>query len=226
MKKILVFLTIGISTLSIAQPLGVTPRKSAQDYPSVQTQGDLTLGVVQLSQKQVRKQFVSNLGKKYVVVEVGAYPKTEAKLSRLDFSLREAGSTKAILPADPTTIAAAINEQDQKGQDIAVRPVLGVELSTGRDPDDPFSGSGKRVRTTSGAMVDVNSKKKSPKASAGDVQAMSAELREKGLPEVTTKAPVAGYLYFPVSSDKPLAYELVYQSDNGKTVVPLIMPSK
>lgn len=157
MKKILVFLTIGISTLSIAQPLGVTPRKSAQDYPSVQTQGDLTLGVVQLSQKQVRKQFVSNLGKKYVVVEVGAYPKTEAKLSRLDFSLREAGSTKAILPADP---------------------------------------------------------------------AMSAELREKGLPEVTTKTPVAGYLYFPVSSDKPLAYELVYQSDNGKTVVPLIMPSK
>ena len=226
MKTIVLFLTIALTGIAVAQQVGVTPRKNAQDYPSMQTQGDLTLGAAQLSPKQVRKQFVSSLGNRYVVVEVGIYPRAEMKLSPLDFSLRRKGNTELIHPEDPTSIAAKINEREQKGQDIAVTPVVGVEFSTGRDPDDPYGRSGRGIRTTSGAMVGVNSKKKSPKASAGDVQAMSAELREKSVPETTAKAPLAGYLYFPVTAEETQSYELVYQFDGEKIVIPLQMPAK
>jgi hypothetical protein len=218
---------------SWAQQQVVKSRPKPTDYPSVQEDQKLTLGAAQLSSKQARKAFVSNLRKDYLVVEVGIYPKQEAKISPSDFSLRVKGRDEKIRPADPVTMATTIDQADQKGEDVAVTPFSGIEYSTGPDPNDPDYRRERRdgnyprgTRITSGVMVDMKSNKKSAKASAGDIQAMSAELREKGVPELTTKAPIAGYLFFPVRSGKAENYELVYETDEGKLVVPLVISAK
>jgi hypothetical protein len=147
----------------------------------------------------------------------------------LDFSLRLKEGKEKVHPADPVTMATSIDQADQKGEDIAVTSFTGIEYSTGPDPNDPDYRTRRRdgnysqgPRITSGVIVDMKSNKKSPKARAGDIQAMSAELREKGVPEITTKEPVGGYLFFPLPQGKSQAYEPVYESDQGELIVPLV----
>jgi hypothetical protein len=51
---------------------------------------------------------------------------------------------------------------------------------------------------------------------------MEAELGEKGLPEGTASAPVAGYIYFPIASrKKPTNRQLEYKLGENKIVLPL-----
>jgi hypothetical protein len=75
-------------------------------------------------------------------------------------------------------------------------------------------------------MVAVDNRKKSPAASSGDRKAMTAELKEKGLPEAAVKSPVAGYVYFPVSVSPGTSYELIYQGPSGPVVIALPAPGK
>ncbi len=227
MKRLALFLLLAASLFAERPPV-VKPRSKAQDYPAVHEQQSLTLGAAQLSAKLVRKAFVSNIGKNYIVVEVAVYPKSETKISPQDFVLRSVDEKGAIYPADPVRMANEINEKDQKGTDVAVHPVAGLEVSTGSAPDDPYYGnrrSGTHVTTTSGVMVDMNSKKKDPKTSDGNRKAMVAELTEKSLPESTVSKPVAGYLFFPVTPGKTIHFQLEYQSPGGAVVIPLPSPS-
>jgi len=51
---------------------------------------------------------------------------------------------------------------------------------------------------------------------------MEVELSEKGLPEGTASVPVAGYVYFPVSSRKKNAvHQLEYKLGEEKVVLAL-----
>ena len=58
-------------------------------------------------------------------------------------------------------------------------------------------------------------------AAAGNRQAIEAELKEKGLPEVSAWEPVAGYLYFSVPKKNKNGYELVYTVGDKKVVLAL-----
>jgi hypothetical protein len=224
MKTTILALCLLIAAAGFAQKTPVVkPRAKAQDYAAVKDQPNFTIGAAQLSQKQVRKTFVSNVRKDYVVVEVGFYPKTDSKISPQAFVLREQNAKQAITPADPQLLAARINDKNQKGQDVSIHPVVGVEYSTGPSPYDSYDRGG--WHTEKGVMVGVNGKKKDPKTSAGDRKAMTAELSEKGLPEITTAAPVAGYLYFPATANRNAHYQLEYQTPNGPVVIPLPTPA-
>ena len=50
---------------------------------------------------------------------------------------------------------------------------------------------------------------------------MELELSEKGLPEGTASAPVAGHLYFPIARKKNVRYQLEYTMDGEKIVLSL-----
>jgi hypothetical protein len=230
MKYLACFFIVLIGSTLVAERAPVVkPRAKAQDYPAVQQQTDFALAAAQLSAKQVRKTFVSNVGKDYVVVEIAVYPKTETSIAPQNFTLRAADTNDTIHPADPKLMASQINEKDQKGNDIAIYPVTEVTYSTGSAPDDPYyyrNGRNSGLSTSAGVMVDVNSKKKNPKTSAADSKAMTAELSEKSLPAVAATKPVAGYLYFPISADKHLAYQLEYQTPAGTVVLPLPSPAE
>jgi hypothetical protein len=230
MKRIAIFLLLLTASMLVAErPPAVKPRVQAQDYPAVQQQSTFTLGAAQLSAKQVRKTFVSNIGKNYVVVEVAVYPKADTSIAPQSFTLREADSQETISPADPQLMASRINEKNQKGTNYDIYPVETVTYTTGSAPDDPYYNNGGKtsgVNHSTGVMVDMNSKKKNPKTSAADQKAMTAELSEKSLPAVETAKPVAGFLYFPVSSAKHSAYQLEYQSPQGTVILPLPAPAE
>ena len=229
MNRIVLFTFVFCALALFAQrPPLVKPRAKASDYPAVKQQPNFTLGAAPLSAKQVRKAFVSNIGKKYFVVEVAVYPKSDTKVLPQNFALRPNNEKDSIHPADPQMMASQINEKDQKGHDYDIHPVFGVEYSTG--PNDPYYGTSRQrnggVTTTSGVMVDMKNKKKDPKTSDADRKAMIAELTEKGLPDVIVSKPTAGYLYFPVSGDKRIHYQLEYQTPNGTVVIPLPVPAE
>ncbi len=50
---------------------------------------------------------------------------------------------------------------------------------------------------------------------------MELELGEKGLPQGNTAAPVAGYLYFSLPKKKNVKYQLEYNLNGNKVVLPL-----
>jgi hypothetical protein len=231
MKRLVLFVFVLLAAPLVAErPPVVKPRAKAHDYPAVKEQQNFTLGVAQLSVKQVRKVFVSNIGKEYVVIEVGVYPKSETKLSPRNFVLRATDENDAIRPADPQAMASRINEKDQKGHDIDVYPVVGISYSSGPNPADPYYGTSRQrnngVTTTSGVMVDVKGRNKDPKTGDADYKAMIAELLEKSLSDTTATKPVAGYLYFAISAGKNTHYQLEYQTSDGTVVIPLPTPAE
>jgi hypothetical protein len=227
MKRIAFFACILSAAVVFAQKTPVVkPRARVHEYPAVKELQNVTLGAAQLSTKQVRKSFVSNIGKEYVVVEVGLYPKDDTKISLKDFGLREQNARVTIAAADPQLLASHINEKDQQGTDVSVHPVAGVSYSTGPAPNEPYYGRGGGWRTETGVIVGVNGRKKDPKTSDADLKVMAAELSEKGLPEIATAKPVAGYLYFHVPADHKAHYQLEYQSPAGPVAIPLPAPAE
>ena len=50
---------------------------------------------------------------------------------------------------------------------------------------------------------------------------METELAEKGLPEGSASAPVAGYVYFPINRKKSTSLELSYTVNGQKVVLRL-----
>jgi hypothetical protein len=199
-KLVFVLLLSLVATGICEQKPVVKPRAKAQEYPAVQDQPTATLGVAQLSPSKARKALVSNLRKNYVVIEVGVYPKRELQISPRDFTLRPKGQSIRIAPADPEKMAYDINNKDQQGHDFDVYPTVGVEYSTGSNPNDPYY--------------------------EGRDRGLTAELKEKGLPEGAVSHPVAGYVYFPVNSSQAGPYELVYEAASGPVVIDLPTPRK
>jgi hypothetical protein len=217
-----------LAVASFAQPhKGIKPRANAESYPTVTHQPNFAVGAARLSEKQVRKTFVSTLGKKYVVLEVGAFPKSEIQLSPQDFLLVEHGQKAEIREADPETIAGQLAQKEvARNNDITVSPVVGVTYSTGGNPNDPYGpygGYGGRGWGTSAgvAIQKGGSGQRDPKTIEADRQTMASELKDKQLPEESTAKPVAGYLYFPAPDDANAALDLVYRGPAGNFTIPL-----
>jgi len=224
----LIFAVLVSSAVAESAPV-VKPRAHATEYQAVGEHANATIGAAQLSSKQVRKSFVSNMRKDYIVVEIGVYPKTGFKLSPADFTLRASNMDKSILPADPNTMAFRINEKDEQSTDVAIYTYEGINYSTGYDQYDRDYGTSRHggVSTTTGVAVEMKPNKRDPKTSAADTKAMIAELTEKSLPEAEVSKPVAGYLYFSVNNDKPATYQLEYRTSDGTNVlIPLPKPAE
>jgi hypothetical protein len=77
------------------------------------------------------------------------------------------------------------------------------------------------VYTSTGVSVGFGSPGTQPGSTEADRTAMEMELSEKGLPEGTASAPVAGHLYFPIAKKKNVKYQLEYTGDGKKVVLPL-----
>jgi hypothetical protein len=211
---LLVLVLLGVAAGEQAR--GLKPRAKVADYPVSQQQAALAIGAELLSNSHVQHAFATELDKRYVVVEVGVFPAgpNTVKLAPEDFVLRVAGTNQIIRPASPKTIAAVLQKNPPTSRDIAVYPTTEVGYETGgRDVyGNPHPGG---WSTRVGTGVGIGSTRQ--QSTDSDRKVMETELQDKSLPEGEAKHPVAGYLYFPVSSSKTAKYELEYSS-SGQTL--------
>ncbi len=211
---------LGISSVA-QQPRGIKPRSAPENYPAVTTQPNLTVGALQLSENQIRKTFVASLGKEYVVLEVGAFPKTDVQLSSQDFLLVVRGQKNEIRAADPDTIAGRLaKEEAKRDKDVSVSPVVGVTYNTGSDPYGPYYGGG-GWGTSAGVAVQRGGTQRDPKTIEADRKTIGAELKDKQLPDGSTAKPIAGYLYFLAPNNRKAAIDLEYRGPAGNFTIPL-----
>lgn len=209
---------------AVAGPKGTVPRSAATDYPLHAERGALSIGAKLLSRAEARKTFVSDVNSCCITVEIAIYPGQDKSLnvSLNDFSLRAANAKSGMKAASPTVVAASIQKNARSGRDVAVYPTTSIGYSSG-SIYDPATGTRQEshgVYTQAGVAVAVGSPD-GPGVSDKDRSVMETELTEKGLPEGHASSPVAGYVYFPVSSKKKADYQLEYVFDGKKLVLPV-----
>jgi hypothetical protein len=224
--KLYVAATLASVTFLAAEgPKGTEPRLAATAY-SVHAEIDgVAVGATLLSADEARRHFVSDVNRCCVVVEVAFYPAKDnpLNLSLNDFVLRIKDTEVASKPSSAEVIAASLQKKAHADRDVTVSPSYGVTYQSGRTYD-PVTGSaqGSGVTQTSGVLVGIGRPGPNPASTDKDRSAMEAELSEKGLPVGTTSAPVAGYIYFPISSKKKTsAHLLEYKLGGSKVVLPL-----
>lgn len=219
-RKLWLVLTVGcLASLAFAAPKGTVPRSSANRYPA-HTEGDgISIGATLLTPKEARKTFVSDVNRCCVVIEFAIYPEKDKPLTvSLDsFTLRLTGSETAAQPSSAKVVSATLQKKAQDQRDVSVSPTAGVGYGSG-SAYDPATGMQRRggVYTTAGVAVAIASPGGEPGSSEKDRAVMETELSEKGLPEGATTAPVAGYLYFPISRTQKATYQLEYMLNGNK----------
>jgi hypothetical protein len=204
-----------LAGMALGQAKGIKSRADVAAYAASAKGQFLTVGAAQLSSQQIKNSFASpELGKKYLVVEIGVYPKTsEFKLDPDNFTVKVEGTKTVLRAASPRAIAAVL--QKPGGRDVSLYPVATVGHESGRDIyGQPRSG----VTTGAGVGVGLDPK---PQRSDADRQVMETELAEKSLPSGTFDKPVAGYLCFPLSGAKDAKYILEYSDAHASLALPL-----
>jgi hypothetical protein len=214
-----------VAVLAFAAPKGTVPLSSANRYPAHQQRDSVSIGAKLLTPEQVRRTFVSDLKRCCMVVEVALYPQPKQPLDvSLDsFSIRAVGTDTASKASEPKLVAAKLQQDARAERDITVSPEVGVGYSSG-GYYDPATGAvrGRGVTTMAGVGIGIGGAGSAPASTAQDRATMELELSDKGLPEGSTAAPVAGYIYFPISSKKKkVAYQLEYMLNGNKVVLPL-----
>jgi len=214
---------IGIFSLAaLAAPKGTVPRGSFDRYALHAAQDGVGIGVVLLAPEQARKRFVSDVNRCCVVVEIALYPDKNKPLAITlnDFSISATGSETAAKPATAKVVAATLQKKAANTRDVTVYPSVGVGYgSGGYDPATGTRAPG-GTYTQVGAGVGIGGGQQSG-ATDKDLSAMETELSEKGLPEGTASAPVAGYVYFPITRKKGAALQLTYTVNGQKVVLNL-----
>jgi len=220
---------------SIAQTRsGVVARSAASDYAAHASQDNIQIGASLLTHKELKQVFATDVNQCCLVVEVAFYPPKDnfVKISLDDFMLREAGMEVGPRPSSAEVLAARLE----------IRPIapdrehrVGVNSTSeiGYERETPVNNGnnngstqtnrgGIYQRQSVGVGIPVGGKPQAPAAAAeSNRRAIEAELKEKGLPEVSAWDPVAGYLYFSVPKKKKGGYELVYMAGDKKVVLPL-----
>lgn len=224
-RKLWSVLTVGcLASVAFAAPKGTVPRSSANRYPA-HTQGDGTsIGATLLTPKEARKTFVSDVNRCCVVIEFAIYPEKDKSLTvSLDsFTLRLIGSETAAKPSSAKIVSATLQKKAQDQRNVSVSPTAGIGYESG-SAYDPVTGTQRRggVYTTAGVAVAIASPGSEPGSSEKDRAVMETELGEKSLPEGATTAPVAGYLYFPISRTQKATYQLEYILNGSKVKLAL-----
>jgi len=208
----------GVVTLAAAAPKGTVPRSSAEQYALHATKDGVGIGVVAPSAEQVRKQFVSDLNRCCVVVEIAVYPAKDKgfDVSLNDFVLRVDGKEVGTKPASAKVVASTLQKRAGTTRDITVVPEVGVGYESGGY--DPLSGTQRRggVYKQAGVGIGVGGNGPPSGSTEKDRAAMETELIEKGLQEGAATAPVAGYVYFPVVRKKNSTITLEFAVNGEK----------
>lgn len=211
-----------MSASAFAAPKGTVPRASAEKYALHASQDGVGIGVVLLSPEQARKQFVSDLNRCCVVVEIALYPEKDqpVAVSLNDFAISPVASESATKPASAKVVASTLQKKAADTRDISVYPSVGVGYGSGGY--DPVTGT----RTPGGTYKQVGvgvgiGGGGQPASTDKDRATMETELSEKGLPEGSAAAPVAGYVYFPITRKKGTALQLSYAVNGQKIVLRL-----
>jgi hypothetical protein len=209
-------------------PQGTVPRASAEKYPAHVEQDGSAIGARLLKPSQSQKEFASDIDRCCAAVEVALYPRKNGmiEVSLNDFALREAGSDIARKPSSAEVVAGRLQpppKSDQPGdKNVTIYPTAGIGYETGGI--DPITGQPRPggVVTSAGVGVGIGGQRPSdPQASRADRRTIALELREKGLPEGNTMAPVAGYVYFLVPQKKKVKYQLEYVLNGNKVTLSL-----
>lgn len=226
-------LTLGLAALTILTlpllatgPQGTVPLQSAIEYPSHAQAEGAAIGARLLTAKQVHAKFSTDLNSCCLVVEVALYPAKGKTLdvSLNDFALQAGNTGEAMKPSSARLLAAELqhhNVESAQGTGVQVSPVMHMGYESGIDPI-----TGQRVHGVDygvGVGVGVGQNPSMPPASTPrDRDVMQLELSEKGLPQVDTSAPVAGYVYFRLSKDsKKAPHNLEYTLNGKKLSLPL-----
>src|SRR5260370_3996510 len=92
---------------------GLKPRSKPSEYPVFQQEKTVSIGAEQLSAKQVKNSFASELNGHFIVIEVGIYPGADntVDVSSDQFMLRVPGKASLVRPARPETLAAVLQEK-------------------------------------------------------------------------------------------------------------------
>jgi hypothetical protein len=225
MKTFSAFAALCASSLAMASSIGTVPRSTATQYPAHTGSDQVAIGAVKLNEQAVRKTFSSDLNRCCIVVELAIFPAKDhpAKVSLGDFSLRIANTDTAVRPSAARVVASSLQRKAGSDHDVTVSPQFGVGYESGTY-NDPYNNGGRQqrssgVHTSAGVGVGIGSNQSG--STREDLIAMEAELSEKGLPEGTASAPVAGHLYFPISKKKNVKYQIEYTVDGQKMTVPL-----
>ena len=217
---VLVVCTAGVA---FGGPKGTAPRSNASRYPAhVQVEGK-SLGARLLTPEQARKTFVSDVNRCCVVVEVAVYPSKDKApdISLNDFVLHVKNAEATSKPSSAKVVAASLQKKAQDQRDVTVSPTVGVGYGSGTTYDPVYGPRSGGVYTSAGVGIGIGSRGDQPGSSDKDRAAMETELSEKGLPEGSLSAPVAGYLYFPLRRDKKAVYQLEYMLNGQKVLLTL-----
>lgn len=106
---------------------------------------------------------------------------------------------------------------------MTVTPGHSVTYESGRGYDPATDTHGSGTTQTSSVMVGIGLPHPNPGSTDKDRSDTKAELHEKGLPEGIVSAPVAGYIYFPISSKKKDANRQL-ECKLGENTVVLSLP--
>jgi hypothetical protein len=225
-SKLCVAIILMSATFLLAEgPKGTEPRPAATSYSAHAELNGIAIGASLFTADQARRAFVSDVNRCCLVVEVAFYPQkgTPLNLSLNDFVLRIKDTDAATKPSSAKVLAASLQKKAGSDRDVTVSPSYGVAYQSGRGYD-PVTGSaqGSGVTQTSGVLVGIGHPGPNAASTDKDRTAMEAELSEKGLPEGTASAPVAGYIYFPIASKKKSAnHQLEYKLGDNKVVLSL-----
>ncbi len=209
------------TTTAISQ--GTAPRTTAANY---QTQAELEgteLGATLLTANEVASALDAEVNRCCLVVEVGLYPTqgTAHFISVDDFVLRVVQSDIGAKPALPALVAAKLHKTAPTKRGVTVTPTVGVGHESGHPHDSyglPTRGRGRGVYTSSTVEVEIGRKR--PTVTEKDREDIELMLTEKEIPEGPATTPMAGYLYFDLSGNKPSdSYELEVTLNGHKTTL-------
>ena len=214
-RMLLMLALLAAASVAASGPRGTVPKAAANRYPSHAEQDSFSVGAALLTSDEVRKTFVSEVNRCCVVVEVALYPPKgkPQSVSLDDFSVRVLGSETAVKPSSAKVVAASIQKSAESQRDVTVSPSVGVGYESG-----PYGhGTYREV----GVAVGISEPGSHSGSSERDRDTMQTELSEKGLPEGTASAPVAGYLYFPLTKKKNTPLQLECALNGSKVVLTL-----
>jgi hypothetical protein len=212
-----------ILTLSLQAADGLPPRGSPAEYPVHADAASVIIGGERVRPDRVAKLFSPDIGKNYVVIEIGVYPQNGATidLRRLDFSLRFADQQETY-PDTPEEAPLPWHERDGIKDKAQVTSEAGVVVSSTKDP-----ATGRRttaVATYEATGVAVGNPP--PDHRDPDPRLLEDRLKAKALPEGKSNKAIAGYLYFPKTPKKPKDNSLDLILQSGGASIHLPFPNK
>ena len=166
---------------------GIPPRNDVRLYRSTASTDNFDLGVTLLPEIVVKQRLSPEIARRYVVLEVALYPRNHSSIE--------------------------VNHADFSLRNKGTGQVAYSE----RLPDSrQRAGAGRRRGGGVYSGAGVGAGLGGPQPPVSGRQVTKADLVDLELPDGPTAYPVAGYLYFPISSKKKDAvYEVVFRGPQG-----------